>query len=116
MAIYAGDGSTDYPIVQAPVITSPASGLAGVVVALGLAVNLAPAITSVPVTGTEIRITTGPNGTGTVRYQPTGLVGLVLGLLVPALTLLTGQTYYISTRYMTAAGPSDWSADVVIST
>lgn len=102
-------GGSAPPLV--PVITAPANLLTGVIVTLGLGIVLTSPANA---TSVDIRITTGPNGTGSVVYSSNG--ASVLGVTVPALTLSAGQTYYISVRSNGVTGSSPYSADVQIST
>lgn len=106
--------------VLAPSITQPANGATGILVALGLALAATPFSTTEGMdiqVGTDWEIRTAPNGGGTVRWSSINDPLNLLGILVPALTLGLGQTYYIRVRYRgSMTGPGAWSADVQIQT
>lgn len=106
--------------VLAPTITQPANGATGILVTLGLAMAATPFSTSEGMdihVATDWEIRTGPKGGGTLRWASTNDPLNLLGVLVPALTLAVGQTYYIRVRYRgSMSGPGAWSADVQITT
>lgn len=111
----ATDGESFWPVPAPAIITQPANGLTGLLASLALTITLAAPVSPVPVTGAQIEIRTGPNGSGSLVWSNAPDAG-VLSLIVPALTLLTGRTYYIRARFLTASETGAWSADVMIKT
>lgn len=106
--------------VMAPVVTQPAQGATGILVALGLNLAASPFSTTEGMdihVGTDWEIRTAPNGGGTVRWSSVNNPLALLGILVPALTLALGQDYYIRVRYRgSMSGPGAWSDDIHITT
>ena len=92
-----------------PPIISTSGGILNVL--LGQTINVLSTFTSSTDTlvGLTFELRTGPNGTGTNIWS--GTTGLI-----PALTMSTGQTYYLRAIYRGSINNSLPSADVVINT
>lgn len=99
--------------IKTPVITSPANGTTGLLVAVILVVSVSafvPQIPGITLSATDIEIRTAANGGGTLVWSSSST------LSVPALTLSIGQTYYIRVRHRTTLFTSMWSTDIQIGT
>lgn len=112
--MYDGDdGDDSWLEIATPVITNPSTGSTGIAIVTALTITVSPVVFQLPglsLTSTDLEIRTGANGTGTLVYSSSST------LVVPALTLALGTTYYIRVRFNSGIYSSMWSYDTVITT
>ncbi len=108
---------SNWPDVTPPVVLTPLPN-SFAVIALGLTISLLPIVKAIDLThtSTDYEVRTGPNGGGAAAWSSMADSGALQLKIVPALTLLGGQTYYIRARFNTAGPSSAWSADTVVTT
>jgi len=109
------DDGNSWPSILPPVITAPANGLTGLLVAVILTISLGPFVSGIDThVSTDYEIVDASNG-NIVYSSLNNILGL-LSLLVPALTLSIGKTYRIRARFNGAVYVSNWSTIVTVST
>lgn len=108
-----------WPSIKPPVITAPAAGATGVLVAvlLGLTTDAFLARSSAAThLNTDWEVRTAANGGGSVTWSSMADATNKTSVNVPALTLTVSTTYYVRVRYRSTNLLSGWSADVQFST
>lgn len=108
-----------WPSLIPPAVAQPGSGgVLSTLLGLPLAIVSPGMDSGSDIIATRWRITTGPDGTGSLVWQTNVTNPLtLLSATVPALTLPIGTTLYLSARQTSASlGVGPYSADIVLET